>query len=222
MVETLTPPSSSSSSSSCCASFSSFDDVSVKTGNVTTVKFLCSYGGKILPRYSDGKLRYLGGDTRVLAVDRSIPFSDLQEKMGDLCGSDKVSLRCQLPTEDLDALVSVTCDEDLANLFEEYDVASRDRLAPLKIRAFLHETPLAKSSKSRSPSPPISSSACCSDRCVHHHHQICSGPSRFSGRPARDLRFSENHRHHQHHEQHGIPRNHHRCLVHHGNQLQHH
>lgn len=41
----------------------------------TTIKFLCSYGGKILPRYPDGKLRYHGGETRVLAVDRSISFS---------------------------------------------------------------------------------------------------------------------------------------------------
>ena len=41
----------------------------------STIKFLCSYGGRILPRYPDGKLRYLGGHTRVLAVDRFIPFS---------------------------------------------------------------------------------------------------------------------------------------------------
>ncbi|BAT99483.1 hypothetical protein VIGAN_10092900 [Vigna angularis var. angularis] len=41
----------------------------------STIKFLCSYGGRILPRYPDGKLRYLGGHTRVLAVDRSITFS---------------------------------------------------------------------------------------------------------------------------------------------------
>ena len=65
--------SSLSSSSSSCASFSSFDDVSVKASS--TVKFLCSYGGKILPRYPDGKLRYVGGETRVLAVDRSVSYS---------------------------------------------------------------------------------------------------------------------------------------------------
>ena len=41
----------------------------------TTIKFLCSYGGKILPRYPDGKLRYVGGETRVLAVDRFISFA---------------------------------------------------------------------------------------------------------------------------------------------------
>lgn len=40
-----------------------------------TLKFLCSYGGKILPRQIDGKLRYVGGLTRVLAVDRSVSFS---------------------------------------------------------------------------------------------------------------------------------------------------
>lgn len=41
----------------------------------STIKFLCSYGGKIVPRYPDGKLRYHGGETRVLAVDRSISFA---------------------------------------------------------------------------------------------------------------------------------------------------
>lgn len=39
------------------------------------IKFLCSYGGKILPRYPDGKLRYHGGHTRILSVHRSISFS---------------------------------------------------------------------------------------------------------------------------------------------------
>ncbi|XP_010251065.1 PREDICTED: uncharacterized protein LOC104593086 isoform X2 [Nelumbo nucifera] len=138
------------------------NDVAAKTANINnTVKFLCSYGGKILPRYPDGKLRYVGGDTRVLAVDRSTPFAELLVKLGELCGS-SVSLRCQLPTEDLDALVSITSDEDLANLIEEYDRAnmSRDRetsSAPpqLKIRAFLSPP---KSIKKISPPPSASSS----------------------------------------------------------------
>ncbi|XWS34722.1 hypothetical protein CRYUN_Cryun21dG0062300 [Craigia yunnanensis] len=118
-----------------------------------TIKFLCSYGGKILPRYPDGKLRYHGGETRVLAVDRSISFSELSLKMGEMCGT-AVSLRCQLPTEDLDALVSITSDEDLANLIEEYDrVASPP--PSLKIRAFLS---LPKSTK-KPISPPSSSAS---------------------------------------------------------------
>ncbi|KAF8040764.1 hypothetical protein BT93_B2864 [Corymbia citriodora subsp. variegata] len=118
----------------------------------TTVKFLCSYGGKILPRHPDGKLRYVGGETRVLAVDRSISFSELMLKMGELCGA-AVSLRCQLPTEDLDALISITSDEDLANLVEEYD---RSPSSSLKIRAFLFPP---KSGKKISPPPSLASSS---------------------------------------------------------------
>ncbi|KAK4261375.1 hypothetical protein QN277_004381 [Acacia crassicarpa] len=101
----------------------------------STIKFLCSYGGKILPRYPDGKLRYLGGHTRVLSVTSSTSFSELMLKMAELCGS-SVSLRCQLPAEDLDALVSITSDEDLANLIEEYDRFASPS-SSLKIRAFL-------------------------------------------------------------------------------------
>ncbi|KAJ0237895.1 hypothetical protein HA466_0244220 [Hirschfeldia incana] len=100
------------------------------------IKFLCSYGGKILPRYPDGKLRYNGGHTRVLAVPRPVSFSELSSKMAEMCGS-TVTIRCQLPTEDLDALVSVTSDEDLANLIEEYDLVSSS--SPMKkIRTFLN------------------------------------------------------------------------------------
>ncbi|XVE74958.1 hypothetical protein DITRI_Ditri12bG0060200 [Diplodiscus trichospermus] len=121
-----------------------------------TIKFLCSYGGKILPRYPDGKLRYHGGETRVLAVDRSISFSELSLKMVEMCGT-AVSLRCQLPTEDLDALVSITSDEDLANLIEEYDrVASPP--SSLKIRAFLSLPKSTKKPISPPPSSPASSS----------------------------------------------------------------
>ncbi|NP_001276270.1 uncharacterized protein LOC100810685 [Glycine max] len=113
----------------------------------STLKFLCSYGGKILPRYPDGKLRYLGGHTRILAVDRSIPFSELLLKLEELCGASVRHLRCQLPSEDLDALVSITSDEDLANLIEEYD-----RVSSLKIRAFLSPpTPPTPPTPPRSP-----------------------------------------------------------------------
>ncbi|KAM4115332.1 hypothetical protein ACJW30_04G141000 [Castanea mollissima] len=97
--------------------------------NTETIKFLCSYGGKILPRYTDGALRYAGGLTRVLA---------LMVKLGEFCGS-SVNLRCQLPTGDLETLISITSDEDLANVIEEYDRASSSSMnnRPLKIRAVL-------------------------------------------------------------------------------------
>ena len=119
--------------------------------NTETINFLCSYGGKILPRYTDSTLRYAEGLTRV-AVDRSIsftglcalPFSDsifcefvwffvnsfgilwiinqiflflvvvteLMVKLGEFCGS-SVNLRCQLPTGDLETLISITSDDRL-------------------------------------------------------------------------------------------------------------
>ncbi|XP_038714036.1 uncharacterized protein LOC120007711 [Tripterygium wilfordii] len=142
--------------------------------NPSTIKFLCSYGGKILPRYPDGKLRYLGGETRVLAVDRFISFSELLLKLGELCGT-SVSLRCQLPTEDLDALVSITSDEDLANLIEEYDRASPPP-SSLKIRAFLSLP------KKISPPPSSASSSSSSSK----SSMYCSGSISRSSMPATD------------------------------------
>ncbi|KAL0297024.1 UNVERIFIED_CONTAM: hypothetical protein Sradi_6754500 [Sesamum radiatum] len=122
------------------------------------IKFFCSYGGRILPRYPDGKLRYHGGETRVLSVDRSISFAELLVKLGEMCGT-PVCLRCQLPTEDLDALVSITSDEDLANLIEEYDRAAAAAAATsspssLKIRAFLSAPKPPKNRRRLPPQPP--------------------------------------------------------------------
>ncbi|XP_051122411.1 uncharacterized protein LOC127245519 [Andrographis paniculata] len=128
------------------------------------IKFCCSYGGRIIPRFPDGELRYHGGVTRVLSVNYSVSFSDLLVKMEELCGSPVSLIRCKLPTEDLDALVSITSDEDLANLIEEYDYASAAEEPPksLKIRAFLSVTK-SLSKKLSSPSSSSSSSSCSSD-----------------------------------------------------------
>ncbi|KAK9090320.1 hypothetical protein Sjap_023497 [Stephania japonica] len=151
--------------------------------NANALKFLCSYGGKILPRSTDGQLRYVGGEIRVLAVHRCVTFSELMVKLGEMCGS-SVSLRCQLPKEDLDALVSITSDEDLASLIDDYDRASKAMSVSLKIRAFLFSPKPTKKVISpppttiRSRNPNISSVVL--DRCArqiskpilqHHHHQ---------------------------------------------------
>ncbi|XP_028798100.1 uncharacterized protein LOC114753579 [Neltuma alba] len=121
----------------------------------STIKFLCSYGGRILPRATDGKLRYVGGHTRVLAVDPSIAFSELMAKLEELSGS-SVTLRCPLPNGDLETLISITNDEDLAHIIEEYDRASSSLAHPLKIRAILSPP---KSLKKISPPSSSSSSA---------------------------------------------------------------
>ncbi|ESQ45736.1 hypothetical protein EUTSA_v10010747mg [Eutrema salsugineum] len=97
----------------------------------SSLKFLCSYGGRILPRSIDGKLRYVGGFTRVLSVNHSISFTELMVKLEEFCGY-SVDLKCQLPNGDLETLISVKSDEDLANIVEEYD-----RVHGGKIRAIL-------------------------------------------------------------------------------------
>ncbi|KAL5985533.1 hypothetical protein ACLOJK_027518 [Asimina triloba] len=101
------------------------------------VKFLCSFGGKILPRPSDGVLRYAGGQTRIISVRRDIGFHDLVQKMTDVYGQ-SVVIKYQLPDEELDSLVSVSCPEDLENMMEEYEKlveASSD--GSVKLRVFL-------------------------------------------------------------------------------------
>lgn len=44
------------------------------SGRGRRIKILCSFGGRIVPRPHDGALKYVGGETRVLAVPRSIPY----------------------------------------------------------------------------------------------------------------------------------------------------
>eukprot|EP00850_Spirogloea_muscicola_P017558 SM000152S01546 [mRNA] locus=s152:153740:161065:- [translate_table: standard] len=100
------------------------------------VKFLCSFGGAILPRPSDGRLRYVGGDTRVISVSRNISYADLLAKLINVHGQ-AVTIKYQLPDEDLDALVTVSSSDDLVNLMEEYDLLeSREGMARLRLFLF--------------------------------------------------------------------------------------
>lgn len=74
-------------------------------------------------------------------------------KLGEFCGS-SVTLRCSLPNGDLETLISITSDEDLAHIIEEYDRASSSLAHPLKIRAIL-----APPKALKKVSPPLSSSS---------------------------------------------------------------
>ncbi|XP_047942727.1 uncharacterized protein LOC125189498 [Salvia hispanica] len=103
------------------------------------VKFLCSFGGKILPRLTDGALRYVGGQTRIISVTRDILFGDFVQKMEDTYAHNMV-IKYQLPDEDLDALVTVSCPDDLENMMDEYEKlveACSDGSAKLRIFLFL-------------------------------------------------------------------------------------
>ncbi|KAJ4890057.1 Protein kinase superfamily protein with octicosapeptide/Phox/Bem1p domain [Raphanus sativus] len=106
------------------------------SGSVTAkVKVLCSFGGKILPRPGDSKLRYVGGETHIISIRRDISWQELRAKVLEIYYQTHV-VKYQLPGEDLDALVSVTCDEDLGNMMEEYN-EMENRGGSQKLRMFL-------------------------------------------------------------------------------------
>lgn len=84
------------------------------------LRILCSFGGKILPRPSDGKLRYVGGETRIVSIRKNISWEELVNKTSGICIQPH-TIKYQLPGEDLDALISVSSDEDLQNMMEEYE-----------------------------------------------------------------------------------------------------
>ncbi|KAJ6288870.1 hypothetical protein OIU76_024782 [Salix suchowensis] len=99
------------------------------------MKVLCSFGGKILPRPSDGKLRYVGGETRIMRIARYISWHEFKQKTLAIYSQTRV-IKYQLPGEDLDALVSVSCDEDLLNMMDECSEVE-DREGSQKLRMFL-------------------------------------------------------------------------------------
>ncbi|PKA56588.1 hypothetical protein AXF42_Ash015361 [Apostasia shenzhenica] len=86
------------------------------------LRLMCSYGGRIVPRPTDKSLCYLGGETRIVVVDRHTTLADLSAKLSrSLLAGNPFTLKYQLPNEDLDSLISVSTDEDLDNMIDEYD-----------------------------------------------------------------------------------------------------
>ncbi|XP_059643360.1 protein PAL OF QUIRKY [Cornus florida] len=104
------------------------------------LRLMCSYGGHIVTRPHNKSLCYAGGDTRIVAVDRSTTAATLSSLTAHLSralyNNRPFTLKYQLPNEDLDSLISVTTDEDLHNMLEENDriVSSPN---PSRIRLFL-------------------------------------------------------------------------------------
>ncbi|KAL6964191.1 hypothetical protein U1Q18_035249 [Sarracenia purpurea var. burkii] len=112
------------------------DQTAAIPSNNYKVKLMCSYGGKILPRPHDNQLSYIGGETKILVVDRGIKFSGFVSKLSALCDAD-ACFKYQLPGEDLDALISVTNDDDLEHMMHEYDRLYRTSSKPARLRLFL-------------------------------------------------------------------------------------
>ncbi|KAL1185305.1 hypothetical protein V6Z11_A01G106300 [Gossypium hirsutum] len=109
--------------------------IGTSDGTSTKMKVLCSFGGKILPRPSDRKLRYVGGETRIIRIRKDISWQELKQKILAIYDQTEV-IKYQLPGEDFDALVSVSSDEDLQNMMEECNELL-DKEASQKLRMFL-------------------------------------------------------------------------------------
>ncbi|XP_073224206.1 uncharacterized protein [Cicer arietinum] len=119
------------------------------------IKFLCSFGGRILPRPNDGKLRYVGGETRIISIRKNITHEELTRKTSDICNQTHI-IKYQLPGEDLDALISVCSDEDLHHMIEEYEELERAG-GSQRLRIFLlpsneSESPSSNESRVNQPS----------------------------------------------------------------------
>ncbi|KAK1366749.1 hypothetical protein POM88_042310 [Heracleum sosnowskyi] len=102
----------------------------------TKIKFLCSYGGRIMLRQNDGKLRYIGGETRIISIRKSVTYMELVSKTFAICNQPH-TIKYQLPGEDLDALISVSSDEDLQLMIDEYHDLQR---SSQRLRIFLEST----------------------------------------------------------------------------------
>ncbi|KAJ6721192.1 hypothetical protein OIU85_024300 [Salix viminalis] len=103
------------------------------------LRLMCSYGGHIVPRPHDKSLCYVGGDTRIVVVDRHATLSSLSSRLSNtLLNGIPFIFKYQLPSEDLDSLISVTTDEDLENMIDEYDrTNSNNGPKPSRLRLFL-------------------------------------------------------------------------------------
>ncbi|TVU45605.1 hypothetical protein EJB05_05096, partial [Eragrostis curvula] len=105
------------------------------------MKITCSHGGHLLPCGPDGALRYVGGETRVLVLPRSASFRDLAARLSEMAGGAQVrAIMHRLADEGLeDVIVSVTCDEELVHMRDEYDRLRTTRPAA-RFRVFVATT----------------------------------------------------------------------------------
>ncbi|CAN6972071.1 hypothetical protein IGI04_035077 [Brassica rapa subsp. trilocularis] len=115
-----------------------WDDLPPPAGGASSkLRLMCSYNGHILPRPHDKSLCYMGGDTRIIALERTSSLSSLITRLSNtLLNGRSFTLKYQLPSEDLDSLISVTTDEDLDNMIEEYD-RTISSAKPSRLRLFL-------------------------------------------------------------------------------------
>ncbi|CAN0896609.1 hypothetical protein LINGRAHAP2_LOCUS18601 [Linum grandiflorum] len=101
------------------------------------LRLMCSYGGQIIPRPQTKSLFYAGGDTRIITVPTTANLT-LNFLAAQLAAALRLStpfnLKYQLPYHDLDSLITLSNDEDVAIMIDEYNRVSP---SPARIRLFV-------------------------------------------------------------------------------------
>ncbi|KAG4909732.1 hypothetical protein JHK87_055848 [Glycine soja] len=98
----------------------------------TKLRLMCSYGGHIVPRPHDKSLCYVGGDTRIIVSEHATSLANLSTRLSKtFLNGRPFTLKYQLPNEDLDSLISVTIDEDLENMINEYNRTAASRISSI-------------------------------------------------------------------------------------------
>lgn len=83
----------------------------------------------------------------MVAFPRSISYSSLLTKLAKLSSNIDINIKYQLPNEDLDALISVSTDEDVENMMEEYErLIQSGNSKAARLRLFLFPTGVSRSS----------------------------------------------------------------------------
>ncbi|EOA20509.1 hypothetical protein CARUB_v10000823mg [Capsella rubella] len=105
------------------------------------LRVMCRYGGNIVSLPQTKSPRYLGGDTRIVAVPPSAEtclaslVSHLRVTLGI---SYPFKVKYQLPDQELDSLISVETDEDVQIMMEEHGYLFTESSIPQsRIRLFL-------------------------------------------------------------------------------------
>ncbi|GJM96251.1 hypothetical protein PR202_ga13070 [Eleusine coracana subsp. coracana] len=101
------------------------------------IKLTCSHSGRLVHCGPGDATLYLGGETRVVAVPRSASFSDRAHRLAD----------------DEGIVVSVTCDEELAHMVDEYDRLRATRPGAA-FRVFVSTTARRGPAAATGPQPP--------------------------------------------------------------------
>ncbi|PWZ52694.1 hypothetical protein Zm00014a_027269 [Zea mays] len=185
-----------------------------RRGDNTHMKLLCSNGGRFQPCGPDGELRYVGGETRVLVVPRTVSFRDLAARLAEMAGGSVQvrAIRHRLADEGVeDVIVTVTCDEEVAHMRDEYDRLRATRPAA-RFRVYVTTTASSSSAGSKTATtaglPPrapsmrrVQSELEVSARAQHQHRpaqRVHSAPELAGGVHMQMQPSFYNHHRHQH------------------------